>query len=75
MTRPANRRALAEKAVATRGVSIALACRAFDVSETCFRYSPKVQQIATEWLWSYNNERPNMGNGGITPVQKLRMAA
>ncbi len=29
------------KAVATRGVSISLACRAFGVSETCFRYSPK----------------------------------
>jgi len=41
MTGPAQRRELAEKAVATRGVSIALACRAFGVSETCFRYSPK----------------------------------
>lgn len=40
MTRPARRRELAEKAVATKGVSIALACRAFGVSETCFRYSP-----------------------------------
>lgn len=28
-------------AVATKVVSIALACRAFGVSETCFRYSPK----------------------------------
>nr|QXO85695.1 putative transposase [Paracoccus sp. (in: a-proteobacteria)] len=27
-------------AVATKRVSIALACRAFAVSETCFRYSP-----------------------------------
>ena len=35
----------------------------------------EVQKIATEWLWSYNNERPNMGNGGMTPAQKLRMAA
>lgn len=35
------RRALAEKAVATRGVSSALAGRAFGASETCFRYSPK----------------------------------
>ena len=30
------------KAVAMKGVSIALACRAFDVSETCYRYSPKL---------------------------------
>lgn len=34
MTRPANRRALAEKAVATRGVSIELACRASEVCST-----------------------------------------
>ena len=41
MTRPAQRRELAARAVATKGVSIALACRTFGVSETCFRYSPK----------------------------------
>lgn len=39
--RPARRRELAEKAVAMKGVSIARACRAFGVSETRFRYSPK----------------------------------
>ena len=41
MTRSAPRRELAEKAVVTEGVSIAPACRASGVSETCFRYSPK----------------------------------
>lgn len=116
----------------TRGISIALACRTFGISETCFRYSPKrddenemiadllvgltnvhktwgfglcflhlrnvkghvwnhnrtvrhewldlyiletieeVQEIATEWLWTYNHERPNMGIGGVTPVMKLK---
>ena len=40
MTRPALRRGLAQKAVARHGVSIALACRAFVVSKTCYRYSP-----------------------------------
>ncbi|MEY4463552.1 MAG: hypothetical protein RLZZ81_1178, partial [Pseudomonadota bacterium] len=25
--------------------------------------------------WSYNNERPNMAIGGITPIQKLALAA
>lgn len=40
MTRPALRRGLAEKAVARYGVSIALACRTFNLSETCYRYSP-----------------------------------
>jgi putative transposase len=30
---------------------------------------------ATRWLWTYNHERPNMGLGGITPMQKLALAA
>ena len=29
------------------------------------------QATATEWLWIYNNERPNTAIGGITPIQKL----
>jgi len=33
------------------------------------------QETATRWLWSYNNERPNMTLGGITPRQMLRDAA
>ena len=44
MTRPSQRREMAEKAVVERGVSIALACRAFGVSETCYRYSPKLDE-------------------------------
>ena len=31
----------------------------------------EVQDHATQWLWTYNNERPNMGLGGLTPAQKL----
>ena len=33
------------------------------------------QETATQWLWQYNNERPNMALGGITPKQKLALAA
>jgi len=33
------------------------------------------QETATQWLWLYNNERPNMAIGGITPWQKLHEAA
>lgn len=50
MTRPSQRREMAETAVARHGISIALACRTFGVSETCYRYSPKLndenEQIA-----------------------------
>jgi putative transposase len=35
----------------------------------------EVQEAATRWLWTYNNERPNMALGGFTPIQKLAMAA
>ena len=32
---------MAERAVRRLGVSIAIACRTFGVSETCYRYGPK----------------------------------
>lgn len=35
----------------------------------------EVQEFATHWLWTYNHERPNMAIGGITPKQKLALAA
>lgn len=35
----------------------------------------EVQEFASRWLWTYNHERPNMALGGITPKQKLALAA
>ena len=35
----------------------------------------EAQDFATQWLWTYNHDRPNMGIGGITPAMKLKMAA
>ena len=40
-----------------------------------FESIEEVQEHATNWLWTYNNERPNMAIGGITPKQRLAMAA
>jgi putative transposase len=40
-----------------------------------FETIEEAQQIATECLWTYNHERLNMGMGGITPAQKLQLAA
>ena len=34
-----------------------------------------VQESATRWLWTYNNDRPNMALGGITPIMKRTRAA
>ncbi len=30
---------------------------------------------ATQWLWTYNNERPNTAIGGIPTRQKLALVA
>jgi len=40
-----------------------------------FESIEEVQECATNWLWAYNNERPNMAIGGIAPKQRLAMAA
>ncbi len=40
-----------------------------------FETIKEAQNHATRWLWTYNNERPNMAIGGITPIMKLRKAA
>ena len=35
----------------------------------------EVREFSTQWMWRYNHERPNMALGGITPKQRLAMAA
>ena len=45
------------------------------LGQQLFESIEEVRDYATRWLWTYNNERPNMGIGGITPKQKLRTAA
>ena len=40
-----------------------------------FETTEEAKDQATVWLWTYNNERPNMGIGGITPAIKLKSAA
>lgn len=47
------------------------------LAQHIFASIAEVQEAATRWLWTYNNnnERPNMALGGFTPIQKLAMAA
>ena len=45
------------------------------LNQYIFESIPSVQDFATRWLWTYNNERPNMALGGMTPKQKLALAA
>ena len=43
------------------------------LDQNLFASIEEVQDYATQWLWTYNNDRPNMGIGGITPAQKLKL--
>ncbi len=45
------------------------------LSQHLFDTISDVQEAATQWLWTYNNERPNMALGGFTPAQRLAAAA
>ncbi len=45
------------------------------LTQYLFASIEEVQEYATRWLWIYNNERPNMALGGITPKQRLMLAA
>jgi putative transposase len=40
-----------------------------------FETLEEIQEFATNWLWIFNHDRPNMALGGITPKQKLALAA
>ena len=53
MSREGQRKEMAEEAVQRHGVSIALACRTFQLSETCYRYERILSDENTEiadWL-------------------------
>jgi putative transposase len=41
------------------------------LAQNLFGSLEEVQLGATAWLWTYNNERPHMALGGLTPKQKL----
>lgn len=45
------------------------------LSQYHWRDLDEVQLYATNWMWMYNHERPNMALGGITPKQRLAMTA
>ncbi len=57
---------MAEWAVRYRSASIALACRAFSISETCYRYQPKLSdenELIADWLVAVTNVKETWGFG------------
>lgn len=45
------------------------------LSQYCWSDLDEVRLFATQWMYAYNHQRPNMALGGITPKQRLAMAA
>lgn len=45
------------------------------LDQSIFETIEEAQEQTTKWLWTYNNDRPNMAIGGITPAMKLKMTA
>ena len=44
------------------------------LKQRLFESIEQAQESATQWLWTYHNERPDMTIDGVPPIQK-RMAA
>ncbi len=66
MVTPSRLREVAQEAVSTRGVSIKLACSAVGISETCYRYQPKLSSENAEiadWLIRLTHNQKNWGFG------------
>jgi putative transposase len=66
MVRPSQRREMAKQVVMQRGVGIGLACKVFVISETCYRYEPKLSEENTEiadWLIRLTDNQRNWGFG------------
>lgn len=66
MVRPSHRREMARKAVASGRCCISLACQAFSISQTCYRYQSKLgsenARIA-DWLVRLTHNQRNWGFG------------
>ncbi len=39
------------------------------LDQTIIESIEQAQNFATQWLWTSNNDRPNLGIGGITPAR------
>jgi len=66
VVRPSRRCEMARRAVQEKGVSIKVACQAFQVSETCYRYRPKhdaENALIAKWLIKLTQNRRNWGFG------------
>ena len=51
--RPSLRKEMAKRAIKDHRVTVRLACQAFKISETCYRYDPRLSsenELIADWL-------------------------
>ncbi|MBQ4835436.1 IS3 family transposase [Pseudoalteromonas luteoviolacea] len=66
VVKPLMRRTLAKEAFENKGVSISTACRAFGISQTCYRYQPVLNeenQLIADLLIALTESQKNWGFG------------
>lgn len=66
MVEPSCRRQMARWAVDYKAASVSLACQAFGISQTCFRYQAKLStenEIIADWLIGLTTSQRNWGFG------------
>ena len=66
MVKPSLRKKMAMRAVAEKQVTVCLACKAFRISEYCYRYESKrneENEVITDWLIHLTHNQHNWGFG------------
>ena len=66
MVRPARRKEMAQRAVSEGLLSIRAACAAFTISQTCYRYEPKLSHenaLIAQWLQEITRKEKTWGFG------------
>ena len=66
MVKPSQRREMARNCVKNKKVSIRVACKAFAISETCYRYEPLLSDentVIADWLIRLTSTWRNWGFG------------
>lgn len=64
--KPSQRKEMAQQAVSTQDITIRLACLAFGISETCYRYQAKLADENTQiadWLMLLTDDQKDWGFG------------
>ena len=64
--KPSRRREMPKNTVEGKGLSVRTACRTFGISETCYRYEPKLSDENAEiadWLIRSTHNQKNWGFG------------